>query len=388
MTNLHDQTIALTMIVKNEAHIITRALESVADFVDYYCICDTGSTDNTIEVVENYLKENNLSGTVHQHEWKDFGHNRTLSLEACQGFCDYILQMDADEVYVEKRDDELTEEYPETILELLEADIVNIETFLGTLRYSRNLMFKDGCGVKWEGPCHEYIVSVDGSPKTQQTITSIANFARSEGGRSKNLRQKFLDDAKLFENYLEENPDHPRSLFYLGQCYDSAGEHASAIPHYLKAAELTSWSEEKCVAYLRSAECYKNISTHSSICDNVVLNYLNAYKANPKRLEPLHGLIQYYRLLKEYDLAAVYCDAALKIGKPDKSFLFVEDPVYKWKALDEISMIYYYVGRYKESYEVYLRLLDSPSLTEDQIVRIKSNMDYTRQVLRRRGEIY
>lgn len=49
-------TLCLNMIVKNESKIITRLLDSVCKLIDCYCICDTGSTDNTIEVIETYLK--------------------------------------------------------------------------------------------------------------------------------------------------------------------------------------------------------------------------------------------------------------------------------------------------------------------------------------------
>ena len=60
------QTITLCMIVKDEAEVITRAFNSVKHIVDYYCICDTGSTDNTIQVIKDYFKENKLKGEVHE----------------------------------------------------------------------------------------------------------------------------------------------------------------------------------------------------------------------------------------------------------------------------------------------------------------------------------
>ena len=42
--------ICLNMIVKNESKVITRLLESVSPIIDTYCICDTGSTDDTKEI--------------------------------------------------------------------------------------------------------------------------------------------------------------------------------------------------------------------------------------------------------------------------------------------------------------------------------------------------
>jgi glycosyltransferase involved in cell wall biosynthesis len=41
-------TICINMIVKNESKIITRMLDTVLPIIDAYCICDTGSTDNTV----------------------------------------------------------------------------------------------------------------------------------------------------------------------------------------------------------------------------------------------------------------------------------------------------------------------------------------------------
>jgi glycosyltransferase involved in cell wall biosynthesis len=49
------KTISLCMIVKNESHVIERCLNSVKPLLDYVLIVDTGSTDNTIEVIYNWL---------------------------------------------------------------------------------------------------------------------------------------------------------------------------------------------------------------------------------------------------------------------------------------------------------------------------------------------
>ena len=52
-------TICLNMIVKDEAHIIQKTLENVTDYVnlDYWVICDTGSTDDTVNIIETFFKE-------------------------------------------------------------------------------------------------------------------------------------------------------------------------------------------------------------------------------------------------------------------------------------------------------------------------------------------
>ena len=47
--------VCLNMIVKNESKIITRLLESVAPYIDSYCICDTGSVDHTEELIKDFF---------------------------------------------------------------------------------------------------------------------------------------------------------------------------------------------------------------------------------------------------------------------------------------------------------------------------------------------
>ena len=61
---MSNKTICLNMIVKNESHIIIRLLQSVISIIDTYCICDTGSNDNTIEIIKHFFKENKIQGKI------------------------------------------------------------------------------------------------------------------------------------------------------------------------------------------------------------------------------------------------------------------------------------------------------------------------------------
>ena len=58
------KTIALCMIVKNEARVIERCLDSVRSLVDYVLIEDTGSSDGTQDVVRRWLDRVRLPGEV------------------------------------------------------------------------------------------------------------------------------------------------------------------------------------------------------------------------------------------------------------------------------------------------------------------------------------
>src|SRR5258708_3238809 len=86
----------------NEAKNMIRLLPSVKSIIDMVSIVDTGSTDNTEEVILNWGKENNIPTTVHHEPFKSFSHNRTHSFNAAkQAFptADYLLLSDADFVW-------------------------------------------------------------------------------------------------------------------------------------------------------------------------------------------------------------------------------------------------------------------------------------------------
>ncbi len=89
-------TLCLNMIVKNESKIITRLFDSVISIIDCYCICDTGSTDNTVEIIQNYFKDKGITGKVVQEPFKNFCHNRNFALLYCVGMSDYVILLDAD----------------------------------------------------------------------------------------------------------------------------------------------------------------------------------------------------------------------------------------------------------------------------------------------------
>ena len=98
-TQMTIPTLCLNMIVKNESRVIRRMLESVYPILDSYCICDTGSTDNTVEIIESFFREKNIPGKVIHEPFRNFEYNRSFALKACDEIdADRILLMDADMV--------------------------------------------------------------------------------------------------------------------------------------------------------------------------------------------------------------------------------------------------------------------------------------------------
>ncbi|MGL4911874.1 MAG: glycosyltransferase family 2 protein, partial [Romboutsia sp.] len=95
-------TISLCMIVKDEEDVIERCLNSIHEVVDEIVIIDTGSKDNTIELVKKYTKK------IYYFKWiDDFSKARDFSFSKATK--DYILWLDADEFFNEDNRNKLLE---------------------------------------------------------------------------------------------------------------------------------------------------------------------------------------------------------------------------------------------------------------------------------------
>ena len=73
-------------------------LNSVLGLIDTFCIVDTGSDDDTVNVIKEYFEERQMKGKVLTKPFQNFEYNRNHALRCCEGMSDYVLLMDADMV--------------------------------------------------------------------------------------------------------------------------------------------------------------------------------------------------------------------------------------------------------------------------------------------------
>lgn len=88
------RVISLAIIVKNEEKTIKECIIGAKNLVDEIVIVDTGSSDNTLKILEQYPMIK-----IYHFEWNNnFSIARNFAIQQCTG--DYILVLDADEYVI------------------------------------------------------------------------------------------------------------------------------------------------------------------------------------------------------------------------------------------------------------------------------------------------
>ncbi len=175
------KTICLVMIVRNEATVIRRCLDSVKQIINHWVICDTGSSDGTLDIIRETLKD--IPGNLHETPWVDFGHNRTQALKFAKGNADYYLLIDAD----------MTVTVRGEFRDKLTADTYLIR-FDGPVGYWVERLVTDQRDWKYVGVTHEFLYLDSDTTREKLPELSITHF---EDGAART--DKYLRDIQMLK---------------------------------------------------------------------------------------------------------------------------------------------------------------------------------------------
>jgi len=352
------------MIVKDESAVIRRCFDSVKDIIDYWVIVDTGSTDYTKEIIEEFKQE--VPGELHEAPWKNFAWNRSEALKLAKDKADYILIIDADEILRKDKDFKLPE---------LTADMYSIYTDYSGLIYSRVQLVNNSIDWRYESVIHEYITCDDIANKTKEILPGLTNFPGVDGNRSRDPN-KFKRDVLVLEAALLDEPNNSRYMFYLAQSYKDAGDYANAIDRYQKRIEMGGWDQEIFYSYYMIGNLMIKLNMHWT---NALGNYLMAFETKPHRLEPIYKIVHKYRTSGKYNLAYSFgkmCEASIKTDD-----LFIERSIYKFSFWDEFSISAYWAGDYESSYNIIYDLFNDNKVPISHMERVYKNLLFARDKL-------
>jgi len=326
--------ICLNMIVKNESKIIERLMLSVLPLIDSYCICDTGSTDNTVELIETFFEKHNIPGKIVTEPFQDFGYNRTFALKACNGLAnaDYLLLMDADMKLRINPALNIAE-----LKESLTQGAYYIYQGSDTFFYKNVRILRNDPDYSYWGVTHEFVKTPQGTVYVEIDRAQLFIDDIGDGGAK---ADKFERDVKLLLKGLEENPGNDRYTFYLANSYRDAGMSKEAIERYQERIKIGGWHEEIWHSHYSIGKCYEKMGD----MPNAINAWLEAYQFYPNRIENLYRIVHYYRSTGKNTLACSFYEMAKEelVKNTTQDHLFLEKEVYDFKLDYEFTVLAYY----------------------------------------------
>lgn len=359
-------SICLAMIVKNEEPVIRRAFDSIKNYLDYWVIVDTGSTDRTKEIINEFSKE--VPGELIESPWVNFAYNRNESINIAKTKGTYVITMDADEYFLTSDLTDLTN---------LTEDGYYIRTMYNNLVYNRLLLMSSKRNWQYVGVVHE-LPTVPNENYNVGVLNNLNLFVTPEGNRSTNP-YKFLKDAELLEKALIDEPNNARYVFYLAQSYKDLAYsmptlatelHKKALDLYKKRLSMEGFYEEKYISHYFIAQ----LSTDDS---EKIYNALEAYNLIPDRIEALHFLIKHYNWTNRVQLAALLMSKAMKQRDPSIYSLFIEQDLYVWGIYDELLVTAYWTNETDKAIKIVGKLKSVwDEVPEYHKPRILKNIEY------------
>ena len=357
-------TICLNMIVKNESHVIERLLNSVVRLIDTYCIEDTGSTDNTIELITNFFKEKGIFGKIVNEPFVHFAHNRSHAFKQAERMADYLLLLDADMIFTYSLSPN------EIRSRLIQNDVFYVFQGSTTLCYKNVRFAKNHPESKYITPTHEYFAPPAGSTYGLFNKTEVFIDDRGDGGSKQNkaTRDIQLLTAELErirkngtgENGTGEGVD--RCYFYLANSYRDAGDNEKAIEFYKKRVEIGGWIEEQWHSLFEIGNIYKK----QNKIEEAVFYWLEAFEKHPMRVENLYKIVEYYRQRSSYKIAQYFWKLADRVRTEHTNrgeYLFLHSEIYEYLLDYEHSLIGYYTGdEHQELAKSIMKVIAYPSV--------------------------
>jgi hypothetical protein len=251
----------LVMIVKNSGEIIRDCLRENKKWIDHWTILDTGSTDNTPEIIQNELKD--IPGNLYFGEFVDFSQARNKSLELSSKTCKYtIILDDSYKLYGGlKLRDILSKENTACFLIKIGKFV---DSYLRDDYYSKRII-RSSDNLQYKYRVHEDIVVSESKIKSILDANIFIDDLTFKDHTTRSFNRYKRDIEMLLLDH-EDDPTEQRTIYYIAKTYYLLEKTEKSLEFYRKLRDLkkvredflfASYYETACIEYDRDADIDK-----------------------------------------------------------------------------------------------------------------------------------
>lgn len=233
--------LSIYSIVKNEEAEVEKMLATIQD-ADEIVVCDTGSTDRTIEILKSHPEVKLFT----DYKWNDdFAEAKNHACSKCTG--EWVMSLDAD-----CRLEEGGIEKIRKIIETTKYDAVFVEleslTHPGNT-HKRAKIYRNNGKIFYQGMAHEDL-NVYGYDHEGGIMPKIYY------GYSVNHVKDPNRYIRILQKQIMQDPNSARPKFYLAREYFYKKNYGLAIDVFKEYLKISKYEKERTEAYYIMAQCY------------------------------------------------------------------------------------------------------------------------------------
>ena len=316
--------IELVMIVRNSGDILRNCLQENKKFIDYWTIIDTGSTDNTKEIIKSELSD--IPGNLYEEPFVDFAHSRNRSLELSSKTCKYTIILD--DSYILHGGQKLRQLLSKSKQSCFSLNIGNFRNNFLQNEYTSIRIIKTSDNLKYKYRVHEHI---DVNKKYIQEITEPDIFINDLDSMEHKNRSvnRYNKDIQLLLLDHKDYPNDPRVIYYLAKTYYNLERYNDALLYYRKLNELKNNID---IEYQFSYH-YDTICTQFMIdndVDKMELSLTNIIQKFKNRKEIDYKLAVIYKDKGQNDFVQAILNKIILSKKPKLIHTIMEKDIYDY----------------------------------------------------------
>ena len=304
----YDNLIHLTMIVKNAGDSFADVLQQNLPYFDQYTILDTGSTDNTIDIINTVLK--NKKGKIYQEPFINFRDSRNRCLDLAGTDSKFLMMLD--DTYIIKNN---LRAFLETVRGDQFSSSFSLYIHSDDVEYGSNRIIKSASQLRYKYKIHEVITPVNNINVIVPMPHGYIYDFRSDYMETRTMDRKTYD-LQILHEMVEEDPHDSRAYYYLGQTHNLLKNHAVAFENFILRVNHhdEGFIQEKidaCFEAARLANFY--LQKPWEECEAL---YTQSYNMDRSRPDSLYFIGIHYYLEQNYSKAYDYFKEAFRIGYP------------------------------------------------------------------------
>lgn len=276
------ESISLCMIMRNEEKLLPRCLKSVQGLVDEIVICDTGSTDRSIEVARAH------GAKVLRDPWQDdFARPRNIAIDNATK--NYILILDPDELLSHADHDKIREHTrrPDIIAWRMDTrnytnnpwmqgarrnpgDFLNAKNFYGFVPSTKTRFFQNWKNIHFQKCWHELLDYDIAKHKYKFDTSPVPVHHYPHEINQANVEEKKKFYLRLGRKKVALDPDDCQAQWELAVAEHIAGNHRRAYKACLLSLRNSKYGSDRLFFLAAIAKGMGGVKDHRLIFEKAV----------------------------------------------------------------------------------------------------------------------